>query len=159
MRITSTLTFTAPPDRVAEMFSNPDFANHVGTELHADNVTVTQIDNGLTAVFTLATPQSASRILGRQMTLTQTTSFTADVTPDGSRTGRLTMTLAGIPAAADGPLHLRPAGPAGSTMTYDADFVVRIPLVGQKIEQMAASNLEKAIATFEHVGNTWLADH
>jgi len=155
MHITSELAFAGAPARVAAMLADPDFATHLGEELHAENTTVSALDGGLAAVYSLPTPEVAARVLGRTMTLTQTTTLDPEARPDGTRTGRLTMTLAGIPAKADGPVTISPTE-AGSAMRYEADFVVRIPLVGRRVEQLGVDNLQKAINTLQRVGNDWL---
>ena len=154
MQITPTFAFRGSPDRVASMLVNPSFAQHVGAKIKADNVTVTDIDRGLTAVFTVVTPDAARRIMGSMMSVTETVTW-SDPSPDGSRKGRLTMSVAGVPASIDGPIDLSPTS-TGSDMVYDADFTVRIPLMGRKIEQMAHKYLAQMVETCEQVGNEWL---
>ena len=155
MQITLTLTFTASCDRVADMLIDPSFAEYVGKEINAENVTTTSIPKGLTAVYTVAAPEKAGRILGSQMTLTETVLWDDDGDPDGSRTGRLTITISGVPASATGGIRLAPT-PTGSTMAYDADFTIRIPLIGKKLEQMTQQYLTQIITACEKVGNQWL---
>ena len=153
----STLSFAASCDRVADMLVNPLFAHHVAAEIRADNVTTTDIEGGLTAVFTLVSPSAARRFLGPNMTITETTTWEQPLA-DGVRIGRLTLSMAGVPARADGPLDLKPT-PTGSLMVYDADFTVKIPLFGKKIEQMAETYLINIIQACESVGNKWLAEN
>ncbi len=157
MQITSTLSFAASSERVAEMLVNPGFAEHVGQKIKAGNVTTTEVDNGLTSVFTLETPEAARMIVGNQLTVTETVIW-AEPHSDGSRDGRLTLSVTGVPATVDSTLQLRPA-PSGSTITYDADFTVRIPLVGKKIEEMAEKHLTRIMEACESVGATWLESH
>ena len=156
MQITSTLTFAAPPETVAAMFVSPSFAKHLADEIQARNVTVSSIDQGLTAVYTVATPDVAKRIIGEDMTLTQTTTWEPTAEPTGPRIGRLTMTIAGMPATADGPLRLTPTA-AGSEVVYEADFVIKIPLVGRKLEQLAGNHLSGVLSSLQQVGDAWLA--
>ncbi|MDR0283927.1 MAG: DUF2505 domain-containing protein [Propionibacteriaceae bacterium] len=156
MQIISTLTFAGPCDRVADMLINPEFAQFVGAEIGAGNVTVTSLDDGLTAVFTVDTPTVAKRIVGAQMTVTETITWQA-ATPAGIRVGRMTMSLLGLPVCADGPLRLT-ATPDGSEIVYDTEFAVRIPLVGNKIEKVTEKHILGIIAACESVGNRWLAD-
>ncbi|MCL2784814.1 MAG: DUF2505 domain-containing protein [Propionibacteriaceae bacterium] len=154
MKIPSTLTFTHPGDRVADMFVNPDFALHVGKEVDAENVTTSQIDKGLTSVFTIPSPDSVRKLLGPTMTVTETVTWEAP-RPDGSRRGRMTMSVTGMPAKTDGPLTLTPTA-TGCVVDYDAEFMVRIPLFGKKIEDMAQKYLTQIISACERVGNNWL---
>ena len=155
MQITSTLSFIAPPDRVAHMLTNPKFAEHVGAEIKADNVTTTILTDGMTSVFTMISPEAARKLLGPTMTITETVTW-QPASPSGARTGRLTLSVTGVPALADGPLRLGPT-PTGSQVIYDADFAVKIPLFGKKIEKMAEQYLTNIIKACEKVGNEWLA--
>jgi len=52
-------------------------------------------------------------------------------------------------------LTLRPKI-TGCVVTYDAEFMVRIPLFGKKIEDMAQKYLTQIISACERVGNNWL---
>jgi carbon monoxide dehydrogenase subunit G len=153
MQITSTLAFAAPPEAVAAMLVNPAFYEHVATEIHAQAVTSTPVDRGLSTVFTVTTPEVARRILGATMTVTQTVTWQAATPPSE---GHMTLKVAGVPAVAEGPLTLKTSD-TGSSMVYNADFNVRIPLVGKKIEQMAQSNISRIMGAFETVGNAWLS--
>jgi len=154
MKTTLTLNFNASCDRVADMLIDPEFTQFVGDTLNAENVTVTPIPEGLTAVITVATPENAGKIFGRQMTLTETITW-EEPSEEGSREGRMTMTMSGVPASLTGPTTLNPT-PEGSAMLYEADFSVRIPLIGKKIEKLVEEYLEKLIEAFEAFGNQWL---
>ena len=157
MKTTLTLNYAASCDRVAAMLVDPGFAAYVGEAAHANNVTVTPIDHGVTSVLTVDSPESARMILGHEMSITQTITW-EDPSADGSRRGQMTMSLSGLPASLAGPLFLRPA-PEGSTVVYDADFHVRVPLVGKKMEKKFEEYLEKIIHACEEFGNKWLADN
>jgi len=157
MQTTLTLNFTAPCDRVAAMLVDPEFAQYVGETLNAENVTVTSIPHGLTAVITVATPENAGKIFGHQMTITETVTW-EDPPLDGPRKGRMTMSMSGLPASIAGPISLSPV-PGGSTIVYIADFTVRIPLIGRKMEKMAEQYLTQIIQVCEKFGNQWLAEH
>ena len=152
-----TLNYTASCDRVAAMLVDPRFAAYVGEAAHANNVTATSIDHGLTAVLTMDTPDSARMLLGREMHMTQTITW-EDSSADGSRQGQMSLTLSGVPVSLSGPLFLRPT-PDGSTIVYDADFHIRIPLIGKKVEKKVEEYLEQIIHACEEFGNQWLADN
>jgi len=157
MKTTLTLNYAASCDRVAAMLVDPEFAAYVGEAAHANNTTATSIDHGLTAVLTMDTPDSARMLLGREMHMTQTITW-EDPAADGSRQGQMSLNLSGVPVSLAGPLSLRPA-PGGSTIVYDADFHVRIPLIGKKMEKKVEGYLEKIVHACEEFGNKWLADH
>jgi hypothetical protein len=155
VQITSTLTFAAPCQRVAAMFVNPAFAERVGVELKADSVATAAVDHGMRAQFTLDSPPAAQVLLGKRMTLVETTTW-GPAGPDGARQGRLTMKVEASPVLVDGELRLAPTA-TGSTIVYQATFTVRVPLLGPRIEQAAQQALTGIIAACERVGNAWLA--
>jgi len=157
MKIASTLNFAGSPERVALMLVDPDFSVRLGEEAEALNVETSCVPNGLVTTYSLATPDSGvvRTVLGPQMTWTQTLVWDP-VNPDGTRPGRLTMTLSGVPAGADGTLLVSPA-PAGSTVAYESDLTVRIPLAGPKLEQLAAGYLRDALSAIQRAGDIWLA--
>ena len=157
MKTTLTLNYTASCDRVAAMLVDPEFAAYVGEAAHANNVSVTPIDRGVSSVLTMDTPDSARMLLGREIHMTQTITW-EDPRADGSRQGQMSLNLSGVPVSLAGPLSLRPA-PDGSTIVYDADFHIRIPLVGKKIEKKVEEYLEQIIHSCEEFGNKWLSEH
>lgn len=154
MQITSTLSFAAPCDRVADMLVDPHFAEYIGRKADAQNLTVTGIDNGLTCVLTTAAPEKVAKFLGAHMTITWTLTWDSPEA-DGSRTGRLTINVSGIPASMTGPIRLVPTD-TGSSLTLDTDFTVGIPLLGKKIEKMAASHMTSMMSRCEKIGQQWL---
>jgi len=157
MKTTLTLNFTGSCDRVAAMFVDPEFAVYVGEAAHATSTLVTPVDHGLTAVMTMDTPDSARKFLGREMHLTQTITW-ENPSPGGSRRGQMSLTMSGAPISLTGPMLLNPT-PDGSTIVYDADFHVRIPLVGKKLEGKVEGYLEQIIHACEEFGNQWLDQH
>jgi len=157
MKTTLTLHYTAGCDRVAAMLVDPEFAAYVGKAANANSTEVTSIDHGVTTVMTMDTPDSARLLLGKQMHLTQTVTW-EDPSPDGSRQGQMSLTMSGAPISLAGPMLLQPA-PEGSTIVYDAEFHIRIPLVGKKLEGKVEGYLEQIIQACEEFGNKWLAEH
>ena len=157
MKSTLTLKYTAPCDRVAAMLVDPEFAAYVGESAHATSTLVTPIDHGQTTVMTMDTPDAARLLLGKQMHLTQTVTW-EDPSTDGSRQGQMSLTMSGAPISLAGPMALSPA-PSGSRIVYDAEFHIRIPLVGKKLEGKVEGYLEQIIQACEEFGNQWLAEH
>jgi len=157
MKTTLTLNYTASCDRVAAMLVDPEFAAYVGEAAHATSTEVTPIDHGLTTVMTMDTPDSARMFLGKKMHLTQTITC-EDPSPDRSRKGQMSLTMSGAPISLAGPILLHPA-PEGSTIVYDMEFHIRIPLVGKKLEGKVEGYLEQIIQGCEEFGNQWLDQH
>ncbi|MCL1907443.1 MAG: DUF2505 domain-containing protein [Propionibacteriaceae bacterium] len=156
MKITSQMAFDAPPPAVADMLVNPDFAQHVGQEINADQVTTTAIADGLSATFTLESPVAARRFLGSHMVITETVTWGKPV--GQTYTGQINLSVAGVPASAQGPTKLSPT-PTGSQLDYSADFHVKIPIIGKQIEKLAAEYLTDIISACEAVGNQWLREN
>lgn len=150
--MTQDLNFTAAPDKVSAMLVNPDFAKYVGVEISATGFEAKEVEGGLTSRYQVSTPDKAKGILGPDFIVSET------VTWESATRGRIAMNVEGVPATVDGPLTIV-ATPTGCTATYDADFTVKIPLIGKKIEQLAGQYLTKIVAACETVGNRWLASH
>ncbi|MDR0848821.1 MAG: DUF2505 domain-containing protein [Propionibacteriaceae bacterium] len=152
MKVLQNLLFVASPEKVSAMLVNPDFAKFVGVEVGATGFEATQVEGGLTSRYQISTPRKASGILGPDLIVDET------VTWESPTQGRLLLTVEGVPAKVDGALSLSPS-PTGCTAMYDADFKVKIPIIGKKIEQLAGEYLTKIVAACETVGNRWLTSH
>src|SRR5699024_11482576 len=78
-------------------------------------------------------------------------------TADGSREGKLTLKIAGVPASAEGTCTLTAVSEESSTLTYDGDVNVSIPLFGGKIERAAVNAVERVMRLERDVDVEWLA--
>jgi hypothetical protein len=76
---------------------------------------------------------------------------------DGYR-GDVEVAVPGAPVTADGDMTLRPAA-GGSEFAVHADVVVRVPLIGGRIEASIAENVEKLLVLETDFTRTWLAEH
>lgn len=77
--------------------------------------------------------------------------------PDGSRSGELSLKIAGVPASATGTCTLAATGASSSRLTYDGDVKVSIPIFGSKVERIAVDTVEKVMAMERDVAAEWLA--
>jgi len=149
------------------MLVDPRFAEHLGQKAHAENLTVTSLDDGITGVLTMPTPElttpgleKAGRILGLlgpHMTVTWTLTWEIPA-EDGSRTGHLTVSLTGIPASLTGPIHLSPTD-TGSQLDCDLDFTVAVPLFGRTAEKLASAHVDSLASGAESIGQEWIDDN
>lgn len=155
MEITSHLSFDASCDAVAQMLTDPQFYQFVGDHLNATSVAATPVDDGLTASMIVPAPEGTGKWIGAHLNLTETVIW-GPASGDGSRNGRMALTLSGFPATMDGPIKLEPTN-QGCSMDYNAEFTVRIPLIGKKVENMAGDSMTRLVHASETLGNSWLA--
>ena len=77
---------------------------------------------------------------------------------DGSRTGDLDVALRGAPVKVGATSKMEGSGDSTSVV-YDVDLDVSIPLVGRSIEERAMGLVDRAVADEEARGAAWLAEH
>lgn len=156
MRISATNDFAADADEVHAMFTDEDFLNRVCTATGA--LSHTARSDG-TITFTervLPTPSLVEKFAGPTLTLTETLTW-APRQADGTREGRLDLTVAGLPVTLTAQVKLAPGG-RGATVVYAGNLVVDIPWLGRKLEEAAAPVLTEALNTQQRAGEDYLAE-
>lgn len=150
MDITTNLVFPADPATVFAMITDPGFLEDVAAEAGATNCTVTV--NGLvtTSARSLRAPAEAEKITGPTINLVETRTW-SEPGPDGSRTGTLDLKVPGQPITMDGRITLQPAGDH-TRVDITGELKVKIPLIGKKLEKMAAPAVKDGIRAEERVG-------
>ena len=78
-------------------------------------------------------------------------------TGDGTRTGTLTVEVAGAPVAMRSSVRLAPAA-GGTQISIDGDLKASIPLFGGKVEKAAAPAVIDAIRSEQRTGTAWLSE-
>ncbi|MBD0324259.1 MAG: DUF2505 domain-containing protein [Aldersonia sp.] len=73
-------------------------------------------------------------------------------------TGSFSASIPGTPAHISGTVTLAASG-TGSTLTVDGEVGVRIPLVGKKVEQIAADQLTRLLNKEDEFTVAWTAAH
>ena len=101
-------------------------------------------------------PDFAKSIVGANLSVTETYDWGA-AAADGSRSGSLTVEVAGAPVAMRGAVRLAAAG-SGTQITIDGDLKASIPLFGGKVEKAAAPAVVDAIRSEQRTGNAWLSE-
>jgi len=152
MKLTGTMTFAGSPERVTAMLVNPGFAKEVGIEIGATHFLAEDVEHGQKSTYIVGTPAVARRLAGVDLTISET------ITWESTTDGRMTLVADGFPMKCDGPLTLA-ATDTGCVATYDAQFVVRVPLIGPKLEKAASGYLTRVIGAVQKVGQRWLAAH
>ena len=156
MKITAAQSYPADPTAVHAMLTDEAFLARAASELGAveHKVAATPSRSALEAA--LPAPSEIRRFIGDTLRIVMDTTW-SDAAGDGSRGGVLTLTVPGAPMKAVADVRIAPAA-SGSTVTYDGDLTVSIPLVGGQVEKMAAPQILDALAAQERVGQAWLAD-
>ena len=157
MHLISRLDFSAPPDRVFAMVTDETFLAHAATELGSADPRVAASATRTAVEGAIETPAEIRAFVGPSLTITQETVWSGPA-PDGSREGTVTLTVATTPVSLTGTATLAPA-PGGSTLTYSGDLVVKVPLLGGRLETLAAPIVTEAFEAQGRVGADWLATH
>lgn len=147
--------FSGTPDQVAGLFRNEafidDVAQHAGALEHTVRIEgeVAHLD------LTLPAPESISKFFGKGIRISQ--SFTWGE-PDGAgvRKGVFTVDVVGAPVNVEAAADLSPTGESTSEAVYKGDLVVKIPLVGKKVEGQVEPMIARAFAGIERRANAWL---
>ncbi len=101
-------------------------------------------------------PDFAKSMVGGTLSVTETYEWGA-AAGDGSRTGTLTVEVAGAPVALRSAVRLAPTA-GGSQITVDGDLKASIPLFGGKVEKAAAPAVIEAMRSEQRTGTAWLAE-
>jgi uncharacterized protein YndB with AHSA1/START domain len=163
MKISETITYAAPPETVYAMVTDRASQERKCVEAHAQRheAAVSPAGEGARVVTKRDLPADdlpdfAKSIVGPTLSVTETYEWGGPAT-DGTRTGTLTVEVAGAPVAMRSTVRLAPAG-GGTQITIDGDLKASIPLFGGKVEKAAAPAVIDAIRSEQRTGNAWLAE-
>jgi hypothetical protein len=155
MDISSHLDFAAPPADVYAMMTDQRFLEEVCVASGSISYNVSAAGSTTQTSRTLQAPESAARFTGPQLTVNDEVVW-GEPSPDGSRTGTVTMNVLGQPVSFRGGIRISPGG-RGSVADIRGDLKVAIPLLGRKLEESAAPAVMAAYRTQQEVGDKWLA--
>ncbi|WP_432557992.1 DUF2505 domain-containing protein [Granulicoccus sp. GXG6511] len=149
MEINTSLVFPADPATVFGMMTDPDFLTEVAKEAGSLDQTIRV--NGLTTTSerTLAAPDAAKKFTGDTIRIVEERVW-SEAQPDGARTASLNLTSPGQPISMPGSVSLTPQGDS-TRIDIVGDLTVKIPLVGKKLEKMAAPAVEDGIRAEQRV--------
>lgn len=153
MELTTTHDFPAAPGSVAQMMVEPAFWHAVADRAHALDHGVRVSGNTAELTLTIPAPDSVRAFVGSSLTLTQTTTLSPRA--DGDYDTSVDVAVAKVPVTMTATGSLT-ATPTGTTMRYVGDLVVKIPLVGKKIEREAEPFIVEALDTQAEVARDWL---
>ncbi len=159
MRFQHTATYNAPAAEVFAMLTDPAWREKVGTAqgVVSSKVTVTpegpdstgrrvvidQVQN------TAGLPAIAKKIAGETTRAVVTEVWTS------STTGTIEILAPGKPTKAVGTVSLVAEGDTTRHVT-DLEVTVKVPIIGGKLEQLMADNIDKGMEIEEAVGAAWL---
>lgn len=164
MRITETITYAAPPETVYAMVTDEAFQQRKCIEAgaHRHEAAVSAVGDGAHRVVTKRDlpaddlPDFAKSIVGSTLSVTETYEWGA-ASADGSRSGTLTVEVAGAPVTMRSSVRLAPSA-GGTAISIDGDLKASIPLFGGKVEKAAAPAVVDAIRSEQRTGRAWLAE-
>ena len=155
MDISTGLDFAAAPADVYAMMIDQGYLEEVCVASESISYDVSVSGSTTRSSRTLASPESAARFTGPQLTVVEEVAW-SEAAPDGSRTGTMNMTITGQPVSLKGTLRLRPGG-RGTTVDLNGELKVAIPLLGRKLEQSSAPAVLAGFRTQQRVGDRWLS--
>ncbi|NNG37760.1 DUF2505 domain-containing protein [Flexivirga sp. ID2601S] len=98
-------------------------------------------------------PDLLKKLVGDKVDVTQVITW-GERQADGSRTGTVEVTMKGQPITMKGTTSIAPEG-TGSRVGVKADLKAKLPLIGGKIEKMAAPEILNAIKAEEETSHQW----
>ncbi len=161
MKIATTMDYAATPDEVMAILCDQAFQEAkcvaTGALSHTAEVATSGPETTITTRRELPAaglPDFAKNMVGETLKVTEKQTWGAP-SADGSRTGTIEMSVAGVPVSLTGTLALAPGG-SGSVEHLDAELKAKVPLIGGKIEKAAAPSIESAIAIEAKTVKAWL---
>ncbi|CEH06525.1 DUF2505 domain-containing protein [Propionibacterium freudenreichii] len=156
MEFTAEHHYDAEPAAVYAMFNDPQWWRTLVERAGAESSRITAQDATVDVHIELTTPQKARPFAGDTLGLDQTFIWTPT---DGGWDGTFRQGTAGkLPAASAGTATIR-AGHGGTDVHYTGEFTVKIPVMGRKLEAMAAPYVTQIIDLQQKVGTEWLSAH
>ncbi|MDR0960929.1 MAG: DUF2505 domain-containing protein [Propionibacteriaceae bacterium] len=155
-RLQSTFTFAASPQRVADMLVSQEFADRAAADMEAIEHRVEPGSDTLTVWNVVPSPDKMKRIVGKEMEIKQTTSW-EPWAGDGSRRGHIQVLVEKMKTVLEGEMTLT-GDDAASTVVYDSQLTIDIPILGPKLEESAVDSFADILAATQQIGDGWLAE-
>ncbi|WP_166356211.1 DUF2505 domain-containing protein [Phytoactinopolyspora limicola] len=161
MDLHSELRFDADPYAVFGMLTDEAYIakktlaakalrHQISVDRDGDRVTIE-----LVRIMPPDVPDFVRRFVGETIDIKQVDVW-EPAAPDGSRTGRITLEMVGMPVTCAGTMTLAANG-AATVLTITGSIKAGIPLFGNKIEEAVHQGLTEAGKIEEQVGQAWLA--
>lgn len=154
MHLISREQFEAAPADVHAMVTDESFLAHAAAEFGSQDARVAATSSRTAVAASVATPSEIRAFVGPLLQIVQETTW-GEPDAEGRRQGTITITVPGTPVLLHGTALLAPVQ-GGSEITYEGDLVVKVPLLGPRIEAQAAPTIREAFQTQGRVGRAWL---
>lgn len=155
MEISSRAEFAAGVEDVFVMMTDQVWLEEVCRASQSINYEATTNGTVTRTARRLPAPEAAARFTGPEITVVEETTW-GPAAGDGSRAGRVEMSIPGQPVTMLGEMRLYVGGP-GTIAELTGELKVAIPLLGRKLEQASAPAVLAGFRTQQKVGNDWLA--
>lgn len=155
MDINTSLVFPADPETVFGLMTNREFLAEVAQEAGASDLVIRIVGLSTVSERTLRAPESTQKFTGPTLRIVEERAWSVPG-PDGNRTATLNLTVPGQPMAMPGTVTLSRQGDS-TRVDVRGTLKVNIPLVGKKIEKIAAPAVEEGIRAEERVARRWLS--
>lgn len=159
MQISIRHEYQADPQAVIDMMADEVWLAEVARRAGAEDWQVSAADGRSQVHARVAAPERAKRFTGPNLMIHLTISWDEPLT-DGTHWGRIEVSLDGMPAKMRGTGEAAPAvvnGKPGTSVDYEAEFSINIPIVGRGLEQAAEPYVRRVIDTQQDVGRDYLA--
>jgi hypothetical protein len=162
VQLNASIRYPAPPDQVFAMLTDEAFLRQVceATGALSSEVTVEPAGGGakVTTRRVLPTdqiPDFVKKFVGQTLTVLRIDSWQPPAA-DGSRSGTLSVEIAGAPVRLGGTLSLRPDAD-GAVEDVNGDLKASVPLFGSAVEQAAEPAIRAGLRKEEQLGQAWLS--
>ncbi|MEO9137542.1 MAG: DUF2505 domain-containing protein [Jatrophihabitans sp.] len=164
MKITRVMQHDIDCHTVYEMSHSKEFQDRKCADAGALSWSVQVTVDGDTAVVrtrrklpTVGFPPLLRKVMPSGVTSTETIAWSA-AAADSSRTATLDVDFHGAPARMSGTITLTPGQDGGACIVVDAEFKAIVPIIGGRIEKLAAPIILSVIEAEEQTGRAWVAD-
>ena len=160
MQISTRHEYAVEPIEVVTMMADETWLAEVARHAGAESWEVSAAEGRSQVHAQVPAPRRAKTFTGPYLKIHLTITW-HEPEPDGSYRGDIEVALDGLPASMHGTgvaTAAEVAGRSGTAVSYDADFVINIPVLGRNLEEAAAPHVLRIINTQQDVGREWLAN-
>ena len=162
-KLTNTDRYSATPDQMIAMMSDPDYLTAKYTALGDKTFTVetqTATDDSLelktSRTVDADLPGALKKVMGDTNDLVQTESWS---TGGATKTAVVTIDAPGKPITITANFEISPVGDSACDYKVDFDIKAGIPLIGGKIEKMVKAENAAMLPKEKAFNDKWLAEH
>ncbi len=164
MKVSSTHAYSAPPEVVFEMMTDPDVLTAKYEALGHRDVQITEhrIDAGVVTVGSrrsvpMEVPGFAKRFLSPMNKVEQRDQWDAP-DADHARSGTWEVDAAGVPVAAGGVQRITPGPKHTTVVQIDGEVTSSVPILGGKLAGFVAGDVQRTLAAEEEFNDEYLSN-